>query len=81
MADVEKLNHVLRDLVNNGNTVVVIEHNMDVILASDWVIDLGPEGGDEGGNIVAEGPPHALVRKERLSYTCRYIRRAIRSAG
>ncbi len=54
-ADVQKLLDVLNRLVNLGNTVLVIEHNMDVIKNSDWLIDLGPEGGDEGGKIVASG--------------------------
>jgi len=57
MADVEKLIHVLHRLVDAGNTVVVIEHNLDVIAEADWVIDLGPEGGDAGGRIVFQGPP------------------------
>ena len=57
MADVEKLIHVLHRLVDAGNTVVVIEHNLDVIAEADWIIDLGPEGGDGGGRIVFEGPP------------------------
>src|SRR5712692_12131049 len=57
MADVEKLIHVLHRLVDAGNTVVVIEHNLDIIAEADWIIDLGPEGGDGGGRIVFEGPP------------------------
>jgi len=57
MADVEKLIHVLHRLVDAGNTVVVIEHNLDVIAEADWIIDLGPEGGDGGGTIVFQGPP------------------------
>src|SRR5437867_4917730 len=57
MADVEKLIHVLHRLVDAGNTVVVIEHNLDVIAEADWIIDLGPEGGDGGGRIVFQGPP------------------------
>jgi excinuclease ABC subunit A len=57
MADVEKLMHVLHRLVDAGNTVVVIEHNLDVIAEADWIIDLGPEGGDGGGRIVFQGPP------------------------
>jgi excinuclease ABC subunit A len=60
-ADVEKLLEVLRRLVERGNTVVVIEHHLDVVSAADWVIDLGPEGGDEGGRIVAEGTPGELA--------------------
>ncbi len=62
MADVEKLIRVLHRLVDAGNTVVVVEHNLDVIAEADWIIDLGPEGGDRGGRIVAEGSPESVVR-------------------
>ena len=64
-ADVQKLLDVLNRLVNLGNTVVVIEHNMDVIKNSDWLIDLGPEGGDEGGKIVATGTPQDVAKAPR----------------
>ncbi|MDP1674252.1 MAG: excinuclease ABC subunit UvrA, partial [Burkholderiales bacterium] len=63
MADVEKLIHVLHRLVDAGNSVVVIEHNLDVMAEADWIIDLGPEGGDGGGRIVAEGPPAQVAGK------------------
>ena len=59
--DIRKLLHVLQRLVATGNTVIVIEHNLDVVKTADWVIDLGPEGGDEGGFVVAEGPPEAVA--------------------
>ncbi|HXF67049.1 MAG TPA: excinuclease ABC subunit UvrA [Burkholderiales bacterium] len=62
MADVEKLLEVLHRLVDAGNTVVVIEHNLDVIAEADWIIDLGPEGGDAGGEIVAQGAPEDIIR-------------------
>jgi excinuclease ABC subunit A len=75
MADVEKLIRVLHRLVDAGNTVVVIEHNLDVIAEADWVIDLGPEGGDAGGRIVAQGRPEEL----RGSYTARFLGRFLRS--
>ena len=63
MADVEKLMRVLHRLVDTGNTVVVIEHNLDIMAEADWIIDLGPEGGDGGGRIVAQGAPEAIVGK------------------
>ena len=67
-ADIELLLEVLKKLQSQGNTIVVIEHNLDVIKTADWVIDLGPEGGDDGGTIVAEGTPEQ-VSKVRGSYT------------
>ncbi len=72
--DVSKLLLVLRKLVNKGNTVLVIEHNMDVIAASDWIIDLGLEGGDKGGNIIAEGEPKNIVKIKR-SYTGQFLKK------
>jgi excinuclease ABC subunit A len=71
-ADIKKLLAVLGRLVDRGNTVVVIEHNMHVIKTADWIIDLGPEGGDQGGRIVAEGTPEELARKPE-SHTGRYL--------
>ncbi|HQF30464.1 MAG TPA: excinuclease ABC subunit UvrA, partial [Hyphomicrobiales bacterium] len=70
--DVKKLLEVLHELVDQGNTVVVIEHNLEVIKTADWVIDLGPEGGDGGGEIVAAGPPEEIARAGR-SYTGRFL--------
>ena len=70
--DVRKLLEVLHALVEQGNSVVVIEHNLEVIKTADWVIDLGPEGGDKGGEIVAEGTPEQVAREAR-SYTGRYL--------
>lgn len=71
-ADVAKLLEVLHELVEQGNTVVVIEHNLEVIKTADWVIDLGPEGGDGGGEIVAAGPPEVVAKAER-SHTGRFL--------
>jgi excinuclease ABC subunit A len=63
---------VLSRLVDQGNTVVVIEHNLDVIKTADWIVDLGPEGGSGGGTVVVEGPPE-LVAKTRESHTGRFL--------
>ncbi|AVO44866.1 excinuclease ABC subunit UvrA [Phreatobacter cathodiphilus] len=70
--DVAKLLEVLHELVNQGNSVLVIEHNLEVIKTADWVIDMGPEGGDGGGEVVAEGPPE-LIAKEKRSHTGRFL--------
>jgi excinuclease ABC subunit A len=70
--DVRKLLEVLHELVNQGNTAVVIEHNLDVVKTADWIIDFGPEGGDGGGRIVAEGPPEAIAGNPD-SWTGRYL--------
>ena len=72
MADVEKLLHMLHALVKAGNSIIVIEHNLDVIKNADWLIDMGPEGGEGGGQIVAEGTPEAVAKK-RGSYTGEYL--------
>jgi excinuclease ABC subunit A len=76
MADVQRLVDVLQRLVNIGHSVLVIEHNLDVIAEADWVIDLGPEGGLEGGNIVAEGTPEQIA-KNRKSHTGRFLREVL----
>jgi excinuclease ABC subunit A len=72
-ADIKKLLEVLHRLVDLGNTVLVIEHQLDVVKTADWVIDLGPEGGDDGGYLVAEGPPEKIVACKE-SYTGKYLR-------
>ncbi len=73
MADVEKLISVLQQLTDAGNSVIVIEHNLDVIKVADWLIDLGPEGGDEGGTIVCTGTPEDVAKCEG-SYTGYFLR-------
>jgi excinuclease ABC subunit A len=72
-ADVQKLLDVLHRLVDAGNTVIVIEHNMDVIKTADWLIDLGPEGGDGGGQIIAQGTPEQVAQVAE-SYTGQFLR-------
>ncbi|MGI9418013.1 MAG: ATP-binding cassette domain-containing protein, partial [Geminicoccaceae bacterium] len=78
--DVAKLLEVLHELVDQGNTVVVIEHNLEVIKTADWIVDLGPEGGDGGGRIVAAGTPEA-VAKTRKSYTGRFLKQLFDRRG
>ena len=76
MYDVQKLLEVLQRLVDAGNTVLVIEHNLDVIKTADYLIDLGPEGGDGGGNIVVSGTPEEVAACDR-SYTGQYLRKVL----
>jgi excinuclease ABC subunit A len=75
--DVKKLLEVLHELVDGGNSVLVIEHNLDVIKTADWILDLGPEGGDGGGQIVAQGTPED-VAKVKASHTGRYLAEALK---
>ena len=75
-ADVHKLIDVLQTLVDSGNTVVVIEHNLDVIKTADYIIDLGPEGGDRGGEIVVCGTPEQVAACEK-SYTGKYLKKML----
>jgi excinuclease ABC subunit A len=70
--DIQHLADVLNKLVDRGNTVLVIEHNMDIIKIADHIIDIGPEGGDEGGRILFEGPPENMV-KIKESYTAKFL--------
>ena len=76
--DIRVLIGVLDRLVEKGNTVLVIEHNMDVIKRADWIIDMGPEGGEGGGNIVAQGPPSEIA-KESASYTGQFLKEELAS--
>ena len=73
VSDVDTLLQVLFKLRQAGNTLIVIEHNMDVVKCADWILDLGPEGGEHGGRIIAEGTPEAVARVE-ASHTGRYLR-------
>jgi excinuclease ABC subunit A len=74
--DLDKLNEILQKLVESGNTVIVIEHNLDIIKSSDWVIDLGPDGGQCGGYVIAEGTPQQVAQVEN-SYTGQYLRKIL----
>ena len=75
-ADIQKLLEVLLKLRDQGNTLIVIEHNLEVIKTADWVIDLGPEGGRGGGRVIAQGAPEQVVLIE-ASHTGRYLKRAL----
>jgi len=72
--DIKKLLVVLNRLVDAGNTVIVIEHNMDVIKTADWIIDLGPEGGEGGGRVIVTGPPEEVIKYSKESYTAKYLK-------
>ena len=78
--DIRRLLHVLNRLVDAGNTVIVIEHNMDVIKTADYVIDLGPEGGDAGGRVVGSGTPEELAQSP-FSYTGRCLKQKLAEEG
>jgi len=78
--DIELLTHALFSLRDAGNSIVIIEHNIDLIVCADWVIDMGPEGGDQGGTIVAEGPPE-LVADAKQSHTGHYLKTALSVGG
>jgi len=75
-ADIDKLINVLQRLVDKGNTVIIIEHNLEVIKCADYVVDLGPEGGDKGGRIVACGSPEEIIHKQ-ASYTAKYLKKKL----
>ncbi len=75
-ADIHNLLNVLNRLADMGNTILVIEHNMDVIKCADWIIDMGPEGGDAGGQIIAEGRPEEIVETPQ-SYTGQYLKKRL----
>ena len=75
-ADVHKLTDILNELKSGGNTVIVIEHNLDVIKTADYIIDMGPEGGDEGGTVIATGTPEEVAQNEK-SFTGIYIKKML----
>jgi excinuclease ABC subunit A len=81
MADVEKLLRVLHRLVDAGNSVVVIEHNLDVMADADWIVDLGPEGGQAGGRVVAQGTPEAIAEARSRSHTGQVLAEFLRERG
>jgi excinuclease ABC subunit A len=81
MADVEKLLRVLHRLVDTGNTLVVIEHNLDIMAEADWIIDLGPEGGSGGGQVVAQGSPEAIALKPNKSHTAKILGEFLEERG
>ena len=78
MHDIDLLLKVIHRLRDQGNTLVIIEHNLDVIKTADWIIDLGPEGGNEGGRVVATGTPEA-VAAQPSSYTGQFLQRALKA--
>jgi excinuclease ABC subunit A len=73
LADIEKLLYVLQSLVEQGNTVIVIEHNLEVIRQADYIIDMGPEGGEAGGDVVLTGTPEEFIVRPEASYTARFL--------
>ena len=72
--DVKKLLDVLHRLVDGGSTVIVIEHNLDIVKTADWIIDLGPEGGDDGGRVVVTGPPEEVIKYHKESYSAKFLK-------
>ena len=72
------MNSILQELTNNGNTVIVIEHNLDVLKCSDWIIDLGLNGGEEGGHIISEGTPEEIAKKN-IGYTSMLFKKSSKS--
>ena len=78
-ADIDRLLAIVDRLLAGGNTVVVIEHNLDVVAAADWIVDLGPEGGGKGGRVVAEGTPETVAAQDAVSHTGRYLKERLGS--
>ena len=80
MADVKVLIEVLQRLTDQGNTILVIEHNLDLITSADWIVDLGPEGGSRGGQLIAQGTPEQLC-KHKTSYTGHFLKQHMARHG
>ncbi len=78
LEDINKLLTIIQRIIKNGDTVVVIEHNLDIIKVADYIIDLGPEGGDNGGQIVAQGTPEQLINQVNKSYTAQYLSKILK---
>jgi len=76
MSDIDNLLYILNRLVDNGNTVIVIEHNLEVIKNADWIIDMGPEGGKNGGQVIFEGTPTEIIQSD-VSLTGKYLKKSI----
>lgn len=77
--DVNKLIKILNQIVDNGSTVIVIEHNLDVIKCADYIIDLGPDGGDKGGKVIAKGTPEQIIDDAKKSYTAKYLKQMLKN--
>ena len=77
--DVNKLIKILNQIVDNGSTVIVIEHNLDVIKCADYIIDLGPDGGDKGGKVIAKGTPEQIIDDAKKSYTAKYLKQILKN--
>ena len=81
LSDVQQLIDVLQAIVDNGNTMVVIEHNLEIIKAADYIIDLGPEGGEEGGTVVTQGSPLDIIKNPNGSHTARYLKQYLKNVS
>lgn len=79
MSDIVQLNYIFNHLVDQGNTVIVIEHNLDIISKADWIIDLGPGSGEEGGRVIFEGCSREIIKSGGISFTGKYLREYIKT--
>jgi len=76
--DIAKLIEVLNRIVDNGTTVIVIEHNLDIIKCADYIIDMGPDGGDKGGRVITTGTPEQILKDDDISYTAKYLKKVLK---